>query len=143
MRHITHYNVAFSQGRQAMAAAVSDSQRRQAHALATAFVGTLDLRDPVALQRKWAMSPALAGEICDMVDSYFAAQQRLSLTPLAQAFVPGKGGRPGVDVYATGDGPLGMECLLLADGKPGEAILHLEVAGHDGALRLTYKYIGS
>ncbi|HEU4816260.1 hypothetical protein [Janthinobacterium sp.] len=126
-----------------MAAAVNDSQRRQAHALATAFVGILDLRDPVALQREWAMPPALAGEICDMVGSYFAAQQRLSLAPLAQAFVPGKGGRPPVDVYATDAGPLGMECLLLADGKPGEAILHLEVAGHDGALRLIYKYIGS
>ncbi|MBE3024799.1 hypothetical protein [Janthinobacterium sp. GW458P] len=128
-----------------METAVSDSLRRQAqaHALAAAFVHTLDLRDPVALQREWAMSPALAGEICDMVDSYFAPQQRLSLAPLAHAFVPGKGGRPPVDVYATDAGPLGMECVLLADGRPDEAIVHLEVASHDGALRLTYKYIGS
>lgn len=123
--------------------AVSDSQRRQAHALAGAFVEALDLRDPVALQRDWAMPPALAGEICDMVDSYFTPRQRLSLAPLAQAFVPGKGGRPSVDVYATDAGPLGMECQLLADGQPGEAILHLEVSGHEGAWRLTYKYIGS
>ncbi|MEG0884479.1 MAG: hypothetical protein RSH52_24905 [Janthinobacterium sp.] len=126
-----------------MGKAVTDSLRRQAHALATAFVHTLDLRDPGALQREWAMSPALAGEICDMVDSYFAPQQRLSLAPLAQAFVPGKSGRPAVDVYATSGGTLGLECQLLADGKPGEAILHLEVAGHDGALQLHYKYIGS
>lgn len=126
-----------------MGKAVTDSLRRQAHALATAFVHTLDLRDPGALQREWAMSPALVGEICDMVDSYFAPQQRLSLAPLAQAFAPGQGGRPPVDVYATDAGPLGMECMLLADGRPGEATVHLEVAGHDGALRLSYKYIGS
>jgi hypothetical protein len=123
--------------------AITDSLRQLAYAQAAAFVQTLDRRDPVALQREWGLSSGVAGEIVDMLDSYFAAGQALSLAPLAQAFVPGKGGRPGVDVYAAGDGPLGLECLLLADGKPGEAILHLEVAGHDGALRLTYKYIGS
>jgi hypothetical protein len=123
--------------------AITDSLRQLAYAQAAAFVQTLDRRDPVALQRDWGLSPGLAGEIVDMLDSYFAAGQALSLAPLAQAFVPGKGGRPPVDVYATDAGPLGLECLLLADGKPGEAILHLEVAGHDGALRLTYKYIGS
>jgi hypothetical protein len=123
--------------------AITDSLRQLAYAQAAAFVQTLDRRDPVALQREWGLSSGVAGEIVDMLDSYFAAGQALSLTPLAQAFVPGKGGRPGVDVYAAGDGPLGLECLLLADSKPGEAILHLEVAGHDGALRLTYKYIGS
>ncbi|OEZ93523.1 hypothetical protein JAB8_06390 [Janthinobacterium sp. HH106] len=122
---------------------VTDSLRELAYAQAAAFVQTLNGRDPVALQRDWGLSPAVAAEIVDMLDSYFAASEALSLTPLAHAFVPGKGGRPGVDVYATGDGPLGLECLLLADGKPGEAILHLEMSGHDGALRLHYRYIGS
>lgn len=122
---------------------VTDSLRRQAYVLAAAFVQALDRRDPVALQGGWSMSPALAGEVVEMVDGYFAPQQRLSLAPLAHAFVPGKGGRPPVDVYATDGGPLGLECLLLADGKPGDAILHLEVSGHDGALRLAYRYIGS
>ncbi|WP_083411790.1 hypothetical protein [Janthinobacterium sp. 1_2014MBL_MicDiv] len=126
-----------------MEMAVSDSLRRQAYALAEAFVQALDRRDPVALQDGWAMSPALAGEIVDMVDGYFAPRQRLSLAPLADAFMAGRGGRPPVDVYATDAGPLGMECLLLADGKPDEAVLHLEVSGHDGALQLSYKYIGS
>ena len=122
---------------------ITDSVRQQAHALAAAFIGTLDRRDPVALQRDWPVSAALAGEIVEMLDSYFAADQRLSLAPLAQAFMPGKGGRPAVDVYATHAGPLGMECVLLADGRPGEAILHLEVSGHDAAMRLHYKYLGS
>lgn len=126
-----------------MELAVTDSLRQQAYARAAAFVQTLDRRDPVALQRDWALSPAVAGEIIEMLDSYFAAGQALALAPLAHAFVPGKGGRPAVDVYATDAGPLGMECLLLADGKPGEAILHLEMSGHDGALRLHYHYIGS
>ncbi|WP_215403992.1 hypothetical protein [Janthinobacterium sp. JC611] len=126
-----------------MELAVTDSLRQQAHALAAAFVQTLDRRDPVALQRDWALSPAVAGEAIEMLDSYFAAHQVLSLAPLAQAFVPGKGGRPAVDVYATDAGALGLECLLLADGKPGEAILHLEISGHDGAPRLHYHYIGS
>ena len=123
--------------------AVTDRQRRQAYALADAFVRTLDGRDPVALQRDWAVAPALAEEIVDMLDGYFAPQQRLALAPLALAFAPGKGGRPAVDVYATDAGPLGMECQLLADGKPGEAILHLEVAGHDDAMRLSYRYLAS
>lgn len=123
--------------------AVTDRQRRQAYALADAFVRTLDERDPVALQRDWAVAPALADEIVDMLGSYFAPQQRLALAPLALAFVPGKGGRPAVDVYATDAGPLGMECQLLADGKPGEAILQLEVDGHDDAMRLSYRYLAS
>ncbi|WP_219115674.1 hypothetical protein [Janthinobacterium sp. UMAB-56] len=122
---------------------VSDSLRQQAYAQAAAFVQTLDLRDPVALQRDWCLSPGVAGEVVDMLDSYFAANQALSLAPLALAFVPGKGGRPAVDVYATDAGPLGLECIMLADGKPGEATLHLEMSGHDGALRLHYRYIGS
>lgn len=126
-----------------MEMAVTDSLRQLAYAQAAAFVQTLDRRDPVALQRDWGLSPAVAAEIVDMLDSYFARAAALSLAPLAQAFVPGKGGRPGVDVYATDAGPLGLECLLLADGKPGEAILHLEMSGHDGALRLHYRYIGS
>ena len=123
--------------------AVTDRQRRQAYALADAFVRTLDGRDPVALQRDWAVAPALADEIVDMLDGYFAPQQRLALAPPALAFVPGKAGRPAVDVYATDAGPLGMECQLLADGKPGEAILHLEIAGHDDAMRLSYRYLAS
>ncbi|MEG1116726.1 MAG: hypothetical protein RSE46_16960, partial [Janthinobacterium sp.] len=98
-----------------MEMAVTDSLRQQAYALAAAFVHTLDRRDPVALQRDWALSAAVAEEVIDMLDSYFAANQVLSLAPLAQAFVPGKGGRPAVDVYATDAGPLGLECLLLAD----------------------------
>ena len=122
---------------------MTDSLRQQAYAQAAAFVHTLDLRDPVALQRDWSLSPGVADEIIEMLDSYFAANQALSLAPLAEAFVPGKGGRPAVDVYATDCGKLGLECLLLADGKPCEAILHLAMSGHDGALRLHYQYIGS
>ncbi|WP_426089945.1 hypothetical protein [Janthinobacterium sp. PSPC1-1] len=122
---------------------MTDSLRQQAYAQAAAFVHTLDLRDPLALQRDWSLSPGVADEIIEMLDSYFATNQALSLAPLAEAFVAGKGGRPAVDVYATDCGPLGLECLLLADGKPGEAILHLAMSGHDGALRLHYQYIGS
>ena len=122
---------------------MTDSLRQQAYTQAAAFVHTLDLRDRLALQRDWSLSPGVADEIVEMLDSYFAANQALSLAPLAEAFVPGKGGRPAVDVYATDCGPLGLECLLLADGKPGEATLHLAMSGHDGALRLHYQYIGS
>ena len=126
-----------------MEMSMTDSLRQQAYAQAAAFVHTLDRRDPVALQRDWSLSPAVAQEVVEMLDSYFLANQALSLAPLAQAFVPGRGGRPAVDVYATDAGPLGLECQLLADGKPGEATLHLEMSGHDGALRLHYQYIGS
>ncbi|ATD61471.1 MAG: hypothetical protein ACOH2S_16060 [Janthinobacterium svalbardensis] len=122
---------------------ITDNLRQLAYAQAAAFVQTLDRRDPVALQRDWRLSPAAADEIIEMLDSYFAANQALSLAPLAEAFVPGKGGRPAIDVYGTDCGPLGLECLLLADGKPGEAILHLAMSGHDGALHLHYQYIGS
>jgi len=126
-----------------MEMAVTDSLRQQAYAQAAAFVRTLDGRDPLALQRDWALSPAVSDEIIEMLDSYFAANEALSLAPLAQAFVPGEGGRPAVDVYATDAGPLGLECRLLADGQPGEATLHLEMSRHEGALRLHYRYIGS
>ena len=126
-----------------MEMSITDSLRQQAYAQAAVFVQTLDLRDPVALQRDWSLSAGVAEEILEMLDSYFSANQALSLAPLAEAFVPGKGGRSAIDVYATDAGPLGLECMLLADGKPGEATLHLEMSGADGALRLHYQYIGS
>ena len=91
---------------------MTDSLRQQAYAQAAAFVHTLDRRDRLALQRDWSLSPGVADEIIEMLDSYFAVHQALSLAPLA-------------------------------DGKPGEATLHLEMSGDDGALRLHYQYIGS
>lgn len=65
-----------------MKMSMTDSLRQQAYAQAAAFVRTLDRRDRVALQREWSLSPGVTEEIVEMLDSYFSANQALSLTPL-------------------------------------------------------------
>ena len=102
----------------------------QAHALASELVTAINARDSVAVQTLCHFSSSCADEVFDAIDSYFQRGVTLALGPAP-------------DWYLMNDGALGMECELFADGKPGEARLHLDVADKDGVLTLHYQYIGS
>ncbi|PTS99760.1 hypothetical protein DBR24_12150 [Pseudomonas sp. HMWF006] len=107
------------------------------------LVITISQRDSQALQRDFGISTAVADEIYEAIDHYFDRGTKISMCPEMEAFVSCTKQRPFVDIYEADDGALGLECILFADGKPSEAILHVEVSETDSQLSLYYKYIGS
>ena len=122
---------------------------QQAYPLIQALVAALGEGDSAALQRLCAVSGAVSNEMLADIGDYFAPGSVLSVAALAPlaTLTPAPqlhaGGRPAIDSYVTHAGALGVECVLYADGRPGEAILHVEVSAQGGALALYYKYIGS
>lgn len=103
---------------------------KQAHALVSELLAAINARDSEAIQTLCHFSSACADEVFEAVDSYFQRGVTLALGPAP-------------DWYPMNDGALGMACELFADGKPGEARLHLDVADQDGVPTLHYQYIGS
>ena len=116
---------------------------QQAYPLIQALVAALREGDSAALQRLCAVSGAVSDEMLADIGDCLAPGSVLSLAPLASASQLHAGGRPAIDSYVTHVGALGVECVLYAGGRPGEAILHAEVSAQGGALALYYKYIGS
>ncbi|MEG2030377.1 MAG: hypothetical protein RR376_06965 [Janthinobacterium sp.] len=116
---------------------------QQAYALASALVAAISARDGAAVRHLCGSSSAVADEIFADIDGYFALGSSLSLASLPAAPPAPGAQRPAIDSYLTHAGTRGLECVLFSDGKPGEAILHVEVSARDGALALHYKYIGS
>ncbi|RON69739.1 hypothetical protein [Pseudomonas fluorescens] len=114
----------------------------QAYAKLKELVEAIDDRDSQALLNDFGISSAVAEEIFESIDEYFPEGAKLSIAPEKTAFDSRKP-RPFIDAYETDDKGLGLECILFANGEPGEAILHAEVAASDGKLSLSYKYIGS
>lgn len=103
---------------------------KQAHALVSELLAAMNTRDSEAIQTLCHFSSACADEVFEAIDSYFQRGVALALGPAP-------------DWYPMNDGALGMACELFADGKPGEARLHLDVADQDGVPTLHYQYIGS
>ena len=103
---------------------------KQAHALVSELLAAINTRDSEAIQTLCHFSGACADEVFEAIDSYFKRGAVLALGPAP-------------DWYPMNDGALGMACELFADGKPGEARLHLDVADKDGVLALHYQFIGS
>ncbi|NUA30688.1 hypothetical protein [Cupriavidus basilensis] len=117
--------------------------RQQAYDEAKRFIETIGLRDAQALQHKFGIASAVAEEIFECIDEYFDEGAILSIAPLEVAFDSRTQKRPCIDVYETNGKALGMECVLFENGRPGEAILHIEVSENNEKLDLYYKYIGS
>lgn len=115
----------------------------QVQGLLERFLDAVNARDHVALQRDWAVPPAVAAELYEDLDSYFPAGQTITVAPRHLAGATAAGGRPVVDSYRKHDDTLGLECVLFGDGVPGEAILHVDIHDQAGVLSLHYRYIGS
>jgi hypothetical protein len=115
----------------------------QAYAKTKLLVEAIDRRDSSTLEQNFGISSAVADEIYECIDDYFTKGTKISIAPEEKAFDSSKQGRPYIDVYETNEKALGLECVLFADGAPGEANLHLEVSEVNGILMVYYKYIGS
>lgn len=122
---------------------MTSANKEDGYALAARLLAAINERDCAALQREFGIGEAVASEIFEEVDRYIKAGDMLSLAPLAQSSQAGRGRRPAIDWFINHAGNLGMECVLLVDGRPCEAILHAEVSSDKGVPRLHYHYIGS
>jgi len=122
---------------------MSTPTNQQAYAKLKELVEAIDVRDSQALQQEFGISYAVADEIYESIDEYFDKGTKLSIAPEETAFDSRGQQRPFIDAYETNDKALGLECVLFANGAPGEAILHIEVSESDGQLSVYYKYVGS
>ncbi|MGN4047993.1 hypothetical protein [Pseudomonas sp. SM4] len=122
---------------------MSTPTNHQAYAKTKSLVEAINRRDSSTLEQNFGISSAVADEIYECIDEFFDKATSISIAPEEKAFDSSKQGRPYIDVYETNEKALGLECVLFADGAPGEAILHLEVSEVNGELMVYYKYIGS
>ncbi|MBU6956901.1 hypothetical protein KRR23_03965 [Pseudomonas sp. CVAP len=122
---------------------MSTPTNQQAYTKAKEFVEAINLRDSKALLQGSRISNAVADEIYESIDDYFEKGTKLSIAPEEKAFDSHRRQRPFIDTYETNGKALGLECVIFADGKPSEAILHIEVSESNGQLAVYYKYIGS
>lgn len=116
---------------------------QQTYAKTKLLVEAIDRRDSPTLERDFGISDVIADEIYESIDDYFGKGAKISIAPEEKAFDSSAHHRPFIDTYETNGKALGLECVLFANGAPGEAILHLEVSESNGQLALYYKYIGS
>ncbi|MGF6207059.1 hypothetical protein [Pseudomonas frederiksbergensis] len=122
---------------------MSTPTNQQAYAKTKLLVEAIDRRDSPALERDFGISSAVADEIYESIDDYFDKGTKISIAPEEKAFDSRAQHRPFIDAYETDGKALGLECILFANGAPGEAIFHLEVSESNGQLAVYYKYIGS
>jgi hypothetical protein len=121
---------------------MSSPTNHQAYAKAKLLVEAIDRRDSSTLEQDFGISRSVADEIYEYIEDYFVKDTKISIAPEEKAFDLSIKGRPCIDVYETNEKAIGLECVLFADGVPGEAILHLEVSEVNGMLMVYYKYIG-
>jgi hypothetical protein len=121
---------------------MSSPTNHQAYAKAKLLVEAIDRRDSSTLEQDFGISRSVADEIYEYIEDYFVKDTKISIAPEEKAFYLSIKGRPCIDVYETNEKAIGLECVLFADGAPGEAILHLEVSEVNGMLMVYYKYIG-
>lgn len=115
----------------------------QAYKKVKELIEAIDRRDTSVLESHFEIPSIVAEEIYECIDEFFDEGTRLSISPEAEAFSSGQHSRPFIDTYETNDEALGMECVIFANNKPSEAILHLELSESEGKIKTYYKYIGS
>ncbi|MEI2259478.1 hypothetical protein [Stenotrophomonas indicatrix] len=104
------------------------------------FVAAISARNRKALSERFLVPEYVIEEIFEVISDYFDDEVTITAPHRKMTFIPGNP-RPPVDAYHTNAGTVIVDCLLLADGVPGEAILHIEFV--DDSDRLHYRYIGS
>ncbi|WP_188248071.1 hypothetical protein [Stenotrophomonas maltophilia] len=104
------------------------------------FVAAISTRNRKALSERFLVQEDVIEEIFEAISDYFDDEVSITTPQRKMTSVPGNA-RPLVDAYYTNAGTVIVDCVLLADGIPDEAILHVEFV--DDSDRLHYRYIGS
>lgn len=101
------------------------------------FIAALSTRDRDALQTRFQLPALVINEMFELIDSYYTVGTLLTAprqddSDALWIVVDPHVEDPDPSVWS-------VECRMLADGKEGEAVLHVEF--HADAL--VYRYIGS
>lgn len=101
------------------------------------FVQALSDRDSSALQEEFDLTSAMILEIYELLPVYLLEGAAISIPP--PTYGAADDPVPLMTTYDYGDGDIAVECYLLADGEPSEAILHV----HFEKGNLIYGFINS
>lgn len=107
------------------------------------LIDSISKKDNITLSTKFNLTQEIQDEIAECLDNYYDPATRLTAPPLDRAAEPAGGGRSLIEVFYMNDGSFGIECILYANGNPGEAILHAEMTPDPENPKISYKYIGS
>ena len=111
------------------------------HALLSEFIKAISENDTKTLSTKFGLPHAVILEIQDLLPIYFHAGAILSAPPLGnQDSQVNKA--PLITVYDTGDGDIAVECFILENNEPSEAILHVSFSASNPNT-LSYEFIDS
>lgn len=116
----------------------------QAHALTASFLQALRDEDATTLRTVFGVFPAVHEEIRECLRDYAIALSSVGIAPLTTAFVDESNGRPWMEMYPFAQpGCHGIDCVVFADGRPTEAVLHGEILLDADGVRWRYRFIGS
>lgn len=106
------------------------------------LINSISNQDTAALL-KLNLSIDIQEEITECLEIYYDSTTTLTAPPLVRSSESADGGRSLIECFYMNDGNIGIECILFADGKAGEAILHAELTSDTVNPKISYKYIGS
>jgi len=107
------------------------------------LINSISKRDSATLSSEFNISQEIQEEIIESLENYYDTSTILTAPPKDRASESAGGGRSFIEAFHMNDGAIGIECILFADGEPGEAIIHIEMSTNTTNPKLTYKYIGS
>lgn len=101
------------------------------------FVQAISDRDSTTLQEDFDLTSVMILEIYELLPVYFLEGAAISIPPPAHDAADDL--IPLMNTYDRGDGDIAVECYLLEDGEPSEAVLHV----HFEKGNLIYGFINS
>ena len=108
------------------------------------FVEFIDTKNVNALQTNFGISMLIFEEIEETLGEYFPVSVSLGIAPFEIAFSEIAGTTTPIDLYTMNDPEKwGLECVLWANNKRSEPILHAEIEIFGDIIKFQYKYIGS
>lgn len=110
--------------------------REEQYCELVAFISAVSSKDRGVLTERFILPAVVIDGLFDLVDSYYEVGTVLSAPPRADSdaiwVVVGPESDLDPDIWS-------VDCRMLANGKEGEAVLHIEFHG----VTLEYRYIGS
>ena len=122
---------------------INEEFKRQLYYLLVQFIKMTNNRDSDGIKNKFSINEEVFEEIIENLGEYFGKSFIIDIAPYQKAFEKHRN-HQNIDIYEINEhGVFSVECIILFNGKPQEAILHAEVFGKIEDLKLRYKYIDS
>lgn len=111
------------------------------HAQLSDFITAVSEKNTKALSTQFGLSHAVILGIYDLLPVYFSTGTTLSAPPLDSQHIQ-VNKAPLITVYDTGEGDMAIECFILENDEPSEAILHVSFFA-SSPNTLIYEFIDS